>query len=145
MNIALVLKSVIAVFFLMLHPVGVSASDWQSVEKVPSRLAWQIDVSSIKKIPNGNLTVWNKFVMEPATIERVHKNNPKYKNYSYSLSFWEIDCARKMYNVTTGIDYSSVGEISTIYNSNGQMGPIIPDSTSDAVAEYICNSVEVIY
>ena len=98
------------------------------------------DATSITRPSENIVRVWVKLSYnEDGILEMVRKHGPKYKELSYALVSWEIDCSNKRYRISLEIFYSQkAGFLSSDTTGKFSERDFSPESVSDFLSKAVC-------
>jgi hypothetical protein len=95
--------------------------DWKLFHQDDSGMYFY-DTENIIRSSQDIVEVWMKLeYTEKGVIGMVIKVGKQYKNLSYSLEFWEIDCAKKRHRLSLFTAYSPEGKV--LYTDEAESRP----------------------
>ena len=90
--------------------------------------------------PSKNIVrVWTRWdYKEIGVIDYVRKFGEEYKNFSFAIGLWEINCVEKMRNLVSGTYYDNKGEVIYSSDSPSEWKVIIPGTMYENLYKEVC-------
>ncbi len=129
----------IAAFLLLLPPLGAGSVEWRSLGygtlKDSARFNVFVDTETIKD-ENGKVRFWQGHVFY------TQQPLPSGKTYIRVSILRVVDCRDNTDSTSEAVFYGADGSIVDRYSAGGQarFSPVGPDTISDAVLKFVCNS-----
>ena len=97
------------------------------------------DTKGITLEPNGMVRVWVKIVFsEKGRIEVVTKFGEKFKDATFYIELYELDCKGRKAHSLKSIYYTEEGDLLKSHLEEGDWDLILPDSMGEILYKAVC-------